>query len=459
MLSHVSPKSEISARQNLKWLFILRNLMIISEAGLIFISIYGLNIRLPQEQLWLVILSIAAVNLYTWMRLQTEDPVTELEIFSQLAIDVFGIASLLYLTGGASNPIIWMFLLPLIITAIMLPQSYAWYMVILTTSMYTILIGYNIPLPSIEPHMPNPDLMPMDMAGYDSLQKMHAMSDKHYFNLHMFGMWFGFVFSAGLVAFFVVELAKTLRDQERYLAEARENALRDERVVSLGTLAASAAHDMGTPLGTIAIVAHELEQEYPIHRFPDLHDKVLIMQEQIDRCKAALSVMSASAGEMRAESGRVMPLTEYIDGVLNQWRTHKPGVKLNLFVNPYVAADAKIIAERTLTHSIVNILNNAAEASPPELGIEFHASWDMNHAHIKIRDYGPGLPPELVGSAGKQPVISKKHGLGVGLFLTYSTINRLGGKIYFYNLESGGACVEITLPLLNTENNDDHSGH
>ncbi|WP_036248496.1 ATP-binding protein [Methylobacter sp. BBA5.1] len=459
MLSHVSPKSEISARQNLKWLFILRNLMIVSEAGLVFISIYGLNIRLPQEQLWLVILSIAAVNLYTWMRLQTEDPVTELEIFSQLAIDVFGIASLLYLTGGASNPIIWMFLLPLIITAIMLPQSYAWYMVILTTSMYTILIGYNIPLPSIEPHMPNPDLMPMDMARYDSLQKMHAMSDKHYFNLHMFGMWFGFVFSAGLVAFFVVELAKTLRDQERYLAEARENALRDERVVSLGTLAASAAHDMGTPLGTIAIVAHELEQEYPIHRFPDLHDKVLIMQEQIDRCKAALSVMSASAGEMRAESGRVMPLTEYIDSVLNQWRTHKPGVKLNLFINPCVAADAKIIAERTLTHSIVNILNNAAEASPPELGIEFHASWDMNLAHIKIRDYGPGLPPELVGLAGKQPVISKKHGLGVGLFLTYSTINRLGGKIYFYNLESGGACVEITLPLLNTENNDDHSGY
>ncbi|MBF6650463.1 ATP-binding protein [Methylobacter sp. BlB1] len=459
MLSHVSPKSEISARQNLKWIFILRNLMIVSEAGLVFLSIYGLNIRLPQEQLWLVILSIAAVNLYTWMRLKTEDPVTELEIFSQLAIDVFGIASLLYLTGGASNPIIWMFLLPLIITAIMLPQSYAWYMVILTTSMYTILIGYNIPLPSIEPHMPNPDLMPPEMAHYDTLQKMHAMSDKHYFNLHMFGMWFGFVFSAGLVAFFVVELAKTMRNQERYLAEARENALRDERVVSLGTLAASAAHDMGTPLGTIAIVAHELEQEYPIHRFPDLHEKVLIMKQQIERCKEALSVMSASAGEMRAESGRVMLLTDYIDNVLNQWRTHKPGVKLNFFIDPHVAVDAEIIAERTLTHSIINILNNAAEASRAEPGIEFHASWDRNHAHIRIRDYGPGLPPELIELAGKQPVISKTRGLGVGLFLTYSTINRLGGKINFYNVESGGACVEITLPLLNREDNDANPGY
>ena len=460
MLSYAAHKTEFSARQNLKWLFILRNLMITSEAILIFMSVYGLGIRLPQQQLWLVILSIAAVNLYTWMRLKTEDPVSEVEIFSQLTLDVLAIASLLYLTGGASNPITWVFLLPLIITAIMLPQSYVWYMVILTTSMYTILITYNIPLPSIEPHMPNPETLHSNMMNYEMLQQAHSMSDKHYFNLHMFGMWFGFVFSAGLVAFFVVELAKTLRAQERTLAKARENALRDERVVALGTLAASAAHDMGTPLGTMAIVAHELEQEYPIHRFPDLHEKMLIMQQQINRCKQALSLMSASAGEMRAESGRVMLLTEYIDDVFNQWRTHQPATKLCFFINPCVAAEAKIIAERTLTHSIINILNNAAEASPPEKGIEFHASWDLEQAIIKIRDFGPGFPSEIAEFAGKQPVISKKHGLGVGLFLTASTINRLGGTINFTNLESGGANVEITLPLLHTENNyDDNPGY
>jgi two-component system sensor histidine kinase RegB len=426
-----------------------------SEVILIVLSVYGLNIRLPEQPLWLVILSIIVVNIYTSMRLQTEDPVTELEIFSQLVIDVFGITALLYLTGGASNPITWVFLLPLIITAIMLHQSYAWYMVILTTSMYTALMAYNIPLPSIEPHMPNPEMRYSDVKNYELLQQVHAMSDTHYFNLHIFGMWFGFVFSAGLVAFFVVELAKTLKAQERNLAEARENALRDERVVALGTLAASAAHDMGTPLGTIAIVTHELEQEYPTHRFPDLHEKLLIMQQQIDRCKTALSVMSASAGEMRAESGRAMLLTDYIDEVINQWRTHKPTAKLSFFINPNVSLQAKIIAELTLTHSIINILNNAAEASPPEKGIEFHASWDSDYAVIQIKDFGPGLPPELIDLAGKQPVISKKRGLGVGLFLAYSTINRLGGKISLYNNESGGACAEITLPLLNTENNDD----
>lgn len=458
MLTQVSPKSEISARQNLKWLFILRNLMIVGESLLIFMSINALNIHLPQQQLWMVVLSISAFNFYTSMRMQTEEPVTDPEIFSQLAVDVLAIAGLLYLTGGASNPITWVFLLPLMVTAIMLPQAYAWYMVILTTSIYTALIAFNIPLPSIEPHAPNPVIPHSDLQYYQMMQHNHEMSDKSYYSLHMFGMWFGFVFSAGLVAYFVAELARTLKLKERSLAVARENALRDERVIALGTLAASAAHDMGTPLGTIAIVAHELEQEYPVHRFPDLHEKTLIMQQQINRCKEALSVMSASAGEMRAESGSVMPLMEYVDNVITQWRTHKPGIKLRFFIDAGVATDAQIIAERTLTHSIINILNNAAEATDAEQGIEFHASWDLNNLNLKIRDFGPGLPPDFSEIVGKQPLVSKKGGLGVGLFLTCSTINRMGGKIQFDNMESGGACVEITLPLLNQENDDDNPG-
>ena len=455
MLSHISPKSQVSVLQNLKWLFILRNLMIFGEVMLIILAVYGLGLHLPERELWLVVLSTCAANVYTSMRLEANDVVTELEVFSQISIDVFAIAVLLYLTGGAANPITWVFLLPLIITAIMLPQAYAWYMVILTTSLYTMLIAFNIPLPSIEPHMPGPDMIDTQLENYQMLQHTHAMNDKSYFSLHMFGMWFGFVFSAGLVAFFVVELARTLRDQERSLAEARENSLRDERVVALGTLAASAAHDMGTPLGTIAIISHELEQEYPNHRYPDLNDKMMIIQQQINRCKDALSVMSASAGEMRAESGSVIPLTNYLDDVIKQWRTHESRSKINFIIDRDVVQGAKIVAERTLTHSLINVLNNAAEASPVERGVEFYASWDLDFVTLKIRDFGAGFPPEIVQFAGKQPVVSKKRGLGVGLFLTYSTINRLGGKINLYNSDSGGAIVEITLPLLNKETTHD----
>jgi len=455
MLEQVFPKSNISTRDNLKWLYILRNLMLLSESFLILISIYGLKIQLPQEELWSVLFSIAAVNLYTWMRLKTDEPVSEQEIFSQITLDVFAIASLLYLTGGASNPIIWVFLLPLILTAIMLPQAYAWNMVILTCCTYTLLIGYNIPLPAIEPHLPDPNLV-----SQETQHMIHQMEDSHYFNLHIFGMWFGFVFSAGLVAFFVVELSKNLKERERSLADARENALRNERVISLGTLAASAAHDMGTPLGTMAILTHEMELEYSEEEYGDLHHKITILNQQIHRCKETLSLLSQSAGEMRAESGRPMSLIEYIDEVLHQWRSSNTTSKLNLNITPSsVDINATIIAERTLTHSIINILNNAAEVSPSDKGIDFNIDWNYEHLYLKIRDFGPGFPEDIIKFAGKQPVTSSKQGLGVGLFLTASTINRLGGKIDFSNMTSGGACVEISLPLLTVEKNHDDIGN
>ncbi|TPQ27855.1 ATP-binding protein [Methylomonas sp. EFPC3] len=452
MLSHILPKAEISIRENLRWLYILRNLMLFAVTFAVFIAVNGLGINLPQNQLWLAIFAISILNLYTWLRLRTPEEVTEHEIFSQICMDVLALAYLLYLTGGASNPIIWVFLLPLIVTAIMLPQAYAWNMVIITSCVYTVLIAYNVPLPAIEPHLAHPAMT--ELTPEMSLQ-MHLINDRRYFNLHVFGMWFGFVFSAGLVAFFVVELSKTLKERERNLADARESALRDERVVSLGTLAASAAHDMGTPLGTIAILTHEMVEDLPEHRYPELYQKLMIVQQQIDRCKQALSVMSASAGEMRAESGKVMLVSEYIDEVLNQWRAHKSATRMKLFVSPNVDMAAKIIAERTVTHSIINILNNAAEASPVDAGIEFHAEWSDENLFLRIRDFGPGLPAEFIDFAGHQPVKSNKQGMGVGLFLTYTTIKRLGGTIQFSNLDSGGACVEISLPLLAKESTHD----
>ncbi len=447
MFSQLLPKSAISTFENLKWLFILRNIMLGSESLLIIVVIYGLEIQLPQGSLWMAVIVTGAMNVYTWTRLQTDEPVTESELFVQLCVDVLTIAAILYLTGGASNPITWVFLVPLIITAIILPSSYAWHMVILTTSMYTLLISYNIPLPSIEPHA-----LQMESMSPMAMHHLHQIQDKNYFNLHIFGMWFGFVFSAVVVAFFVVELAKTLRERERRLAEARENALRNERVVALGVLAASAAHDMGTPLGTMSIVTHDLLQEYPERHHPDLHRDLNILQQQIQRCKQALSVMSASGGEMRAESGNYMPVIEYLDGVLNQWRSHNAGTKLNLLIHPGDEINAKIIAEQALTHALINILNNAAEVSPSNKCIDFHAEWDQHLLFLKIRDYGPGIPEAVLASIGQQPVNSNKQGLGVGLFLTCTTIKRLNGSINFERMPTGGTSVNIELPLLFSAN-------
>lgn len=443
MRVNILPKTEISAKENLQWLFILRNLMIGGESLLLLISIDILKIPLHQEALWLTILAIGSVNLYTWIRLKTDLPVTEMEIFSQLALDVFAITALLYLTGGATNPFTWIFLLPVILTAIILPHAYTWYMVILTTTLYTFLIPYHASLLSVEPHLMH------DQMG-NIAHNMHTQQDEEFFNFHIFGMWFGFVCSAGLVAFFSLELSNTIKAGERTLAEAREKALQDDRIISLGTLAASAAHDMGTPLGTMAIIVHELKHDASPITQSELHEKMSIMQDQINRCKQALSVMSASAGELRADSGHVTLLSDYLDEVIMQWRSQQPGVKLNLLINPEAPLDSSIIAELTLTHSLINILNNAAEVSPREKGIDLaiHRCTLENFIGLQIRDYGPGISDKLIDKIGKAPIHNSNQGLGVGLFLTYSTINRLGGTIEISNSPTGGACIDIFLPLV-----------
>jgi len=451
MLLSFVPKPEISAKENLQWLFILRNLMIGGESLFLLISIDILKIQLHEGPLWLTILAISSVNLYTWMRLKTDIPVTEMEIFSQLVIDVLAIGALLYLTGGATNPFTWIFLLPVILTAIILPQAYTWYMVILTTTLYTALIPYHATLIEIEPHL----MLSESINITDHMQ--HNIQDAEFLNFHIFGMWFGFVCSAGLVAFFSVGLSNTIKAGERTIAEAREKSLQDGSIISLAALAASAAHDMGTPLGTMAIIAHELKAEKKPIPTTELKEKMQIMEDQIHRCKEALSVMSSSAGEIRADSGHLTVFTSYLDDVINQWRNQQPGVKLNFIINPLAPLDGLILAEKTLTHALINILNNAAKATLPQKGFDFSVTpcTVEGFIGIQIRDYGPGIPKKLLNKLGKEPV-KNSDGLGVGLFLSYSTIYRLGGSIEISNAPTGGACIDIILPVASQPSESDH---
>jgi len=427
--------SDNSARTNMKWLFVLRNLMIGGEALTVLVSVHGLDIPLRQPPLWGIMTAMAFLNWLTLQRLGLEEPVTDIELFIQLTCDVLAIAAILYYTGGATNPIAWFFLLPLIIAATVLPQSYTWYMVIFASSCYTILMGYYQPLPKIVPMTLNEDVPP----------HLHAMMEHHDIELHVFGMWFGFVFTAVLVAYFVVEMAETLRERERKLAEIREQALRNERVVSLGTLAAGAAHEMGTPLGTMAILIHDLEQDFEESQSLDLQEKMRILRAQVNRCKEALSVMSATAGELRAESGHVMPVSRYIDEVIASWRQQRLNGELE-YINQGFEPSPSILAERTLTHALVNVLNNAADVSPTR--IELRARWTLERAVLEIADEGPGIAPAVSARLGKTPVSSKEHGLGVGLFLAFSAIERLGGAIEMHSRGVGrGTVTRISLPL------------
>ncbi|MGR9106335.1 MAG: ATP-binding protein [Gammaproteobacteria bacterium] len=439
MLNPFETNHNLAALQNLKWLLLLRGFVISGECIILVSAIYVANYPIRADPIWTLISLSVIVTSLTWYRLHVDYPVYERELFFHLLIDVVIFAGLLYYSGGGTNPLIWFFLLPLIVTATILPQIYTWFMVGLTSAFYMLLIGYHVPLPNL----PEPVVHAAIPKSVLELQPDYDL------NLHTFTLWFGYVLIAGAVAYFVVEMTNTLRERERKLAQVREDALRDERVVALGTLAAGAAHEMGTPLGTIAILTHELQQEYRCDHYKDLNRKLAIVRDQIDRCKEALSVLSASAGELRAESGRLMSVGAYVNQVVRQWQKQQPNINLQ-FQASGEDPEPNLVADRTLTHALVNILNNAAEVSPQS--VEFIAHWNASALVLTILDQGPGIDPAILENAGNNPVSTKETGLGVGLFLAKATITRLGGTLRFSKRRDRGTSIRITLPLLPASN-------
>jgi len=417
-----STPAEFSSSRNLKRLFTLRGLMIGGEIAAVLGAYFLLGINLQLTPLLVIIGLLSLVNLWTWAQVRSNALITDRKFLYQLGIDVAAIAALLYFSGGATNPFAWLFLIPLMVAATVLPASATWLIAGLATVCYSLLMRYYVPLGTHDTHL------------------LHGDS----FSQHVFGMWFGFVMSACLIAWFVAGMARTLRTRDRLLAEAREKALRDEQLVALGTLATGTAHELGTPLATMAVVTHELERA----DFPEATQRKLrILKDQIGRCKAALSTLSASAGEVRAEGGGLLPVQAFLDNLVDRWQQQSPGTSLTVSVTAGETA-ACIINEQTLVQALINLLNNAADACRQKLTLE--ARWQPDTLELDILDRGPGVKPHFSEQVGQPKTSTKEFGMGLGLFLAHATIQRMGGDIRLTDREGGGTRTHIQLPLTQT---------
>lgn len=415
--------AEASSARNLNRLFTLRSLMIAAEIMAVLGAHFLLGIRLHLTALLVIAALLAMVNLRTWRQVRRRTPVSDTEVLGQLCVDVAAIAGLLYFAGGATNPFAWLFLIPLIVAATVLSAGATWLIAGLSTLCYSLLMRYYLPL------------------GEHS-----AMEHGGTFSQHVFGMWFGFVVSAGLIAWLVAGMARSLRTRDRLLAQAREKALRDEKLVALGTLAAGAAHELGTPLATMAVVTRELER----NQWPEATQRKLrILKDQIARCKAALSTLSASAGEVRAEGGGLMPVARFIEELVARWKQRRPNAELRLHLDRG-PPEATIIGEQTLEQALINLLDNAADASSEALTVE--AGWTTRELGIDILDRGPGLQAQTVEHVDQPKTSRKEFGLGLGLFLAHATVQRLGGEIALTDRDGGGTRTIIRVPLTHALN-------
>ena len=387
-----SDLSQSPLRKNLQRLFLLRNIVIAAQCLTFALAYWVLEMQLPWTEMVAVTALLAVLNLATWIRLYRNWPVSSIEFFAQLLVDVFALSTLLYFSGGSTNPFISLYLLPLTIAAAALPWAYTWVMAAITISCYTLLLFYYVPLPH-------------DHEEHNSE-----------FNLHVSGMWLAFVLSTVLIAWFVVKMGISIRERDKDLALAREQALRNEQIIALGTLAAGAAHELGTPLATMAVVTGELQKDYTENS--EFQDNIRILRDQITHCKHTLTQLLADAGQARAEDGSGQAVDYFLRQVLDKWQLMRPSVKFT-YHGDGVQPAPQILNTQLLSQSILNLLNNAADASLKQVEIE--ASWTHQELHLEILDYGEGLTGEAVQRAGQPSLPAKRQG-------------RVSGSVYSWRM-------------------------
>jgi len=260
-------------------------------------------------------------------------------------------------------------------------------------------------------------------------------------NLHVLGMWLNFALSAGLVAIFIYKMAHALRSREQALSRTREAALRNEQVLAVATQAAGTAHELGTPLSTMAVLLSEMREDSRDNE--PLRQDIDLLRQQVELCKSRLRHLVESADRRRMAEPERRDARDWLSGVVQRWLVLRPDVSHRLAVaeqrgTPWLTVDA------TLDQALTNLLNNAADANPNDIHISL--DWNTDAVTIDIRDHGPGVAMAIADQLGETFVSTKSKGLGIGLFLTHATINRFGGGVSLYNHPEGGTLTEVILP-------------
>jgi two-component system sensor histidine kinase RegB len=404
-----TPRARLIA---LRWLALAGAVIAILAAPVV------LGVSLPQQAMLYVVAGMLAVNLF--LQQASPRPASDLGLAMQFCMDIAALAVLLYLSGGSANPLISLLLLPVAFAAAILPPVHALAIAGCSIAAYSLLSLYSVPL---------------KLADHE-----YAM------RLHLTGMWLTFVISALIIACYVARLTATVRTREHELATARELALRNERIVALGALAASAAHELGTPLATMSVLAGELAAHAGLT--DAARADIALLQQQILNCKSIITSLAFQAGGDRAESGRSLSLDLWLGQLVARWLNQRPHAKTDLkCLNTGPAPN--VVTEANIEHALLNLLNNAADASADPVDISF--GWTAQHISIAVSDNGPGFDAATLAYAGRAPIARKGDnfgaGAGIGLFLAHAAIERIGGTVTLTNREPAGAMTRVELPL------------
>jgi two-component system sensor histidine kinase RegB len=405
---------------NMAWLVRLRWVAVLSQ-GVTVLSVRFLGMELDSLRLYaLVALALLSnVACAAWLRQKPE--VREWMLAAIMAFDFVLLTALLEGSGGPSNPFTVLYLVHIALAAVVLKPRYAWTLAAMSTACFFTLF-----LLSADGGM---------MAMHQHMGHQTAMT------MHLRGMWVAFAVAAAVIAYFVTRVTRDLEAQRNEASAARTRALRSERLASLATLAAGAAHELATPLSTIAVAAKELERD--LSHVPEAQESARdarLIRNEVQRCREILEQMAADAGESTGEAFSMVSARELLERAISELSSSG---RVALSVN----TEAQLrVPLRALARALHGLVRNALQASEGQVLVR--ARSEAARLVIEIEDRGQGMSAELLAQIGEPFFTTKQpgQGMGLGVFLARALCERLGGSLDFDSSPGRGTLARVVLP-------------
>lgn len=394
----------------LRTLCLLRWVAVAGQALTVAAVTGPLGVPLATMPLYGGIAALASFNLLATLRTRKTRSASSLEAFAHLLVDIAALAWLVAWSGGLANPFASLLVLPLALSALALSPRWVVGTAVAGILAYAAVATFGRDLPHVHGGA---------TAG---------------FNLHLWGMAVNFLVMVGVVLYFSTRLVSLLRQRERELADLRERFVRNEGIVALATHAASVAHELNTPLGTLTLLADDLLGS-PLPA--DTREDVATIRQLVDVCRERVRELARPADHAHDD------LLD-LEKAIARWQLVRPEVTLR-------RADAAPIGlhvDPGVGHLLLALLNNAADAglAVSNARVDLSLRVETGQLHGDVRDHGAGFDPtrpflpELFRSG-------KTHGMGVGLALSHATIERLEGDLWVESTGAQGSCVRFRVPL------------
>ncbi len=403
---------------NLAWLARLRWAVVLGQSITIGIVHWGMGFPMPMSVVLSLIGLTAVSNIGLQWRAGSAIPMRRSLFVHVLLFDTLTLTGLLACTGGVHNPFATLYLVHVAMAAVALGSAAAWGMAVTVTLCYSALLM---------------------LAGPHAYHEMISEP------LHLKGMVVSTSLTAGCIAYFVSRLNRELRNRERALGEMRLLREQNERFVALATLAAGVAHELGSPLGTIAISARELERSAAASDVAACKEDAGLIREEVERCRVILGRLNAESTNQLGEPASSLLLADLLDtaaaGLPNTYRSRldiQSPVDAQLFLPGMAVAEA-----------LRMLISNAFQASSGTARVLLSATPGTRNVVFAIHDSGAGLTGDARIHATEPFFTTKEpgNGMGLGLYLVRLLAERLGGSFELRRNQGPGVTAELSLPL------------